>query len=117
MTANPLRGEVWLIDFSPRTGDEIDKLRRAVVVNDDAVGKLRLRVVVPLTGWQEKFRLSPWMVPLPPSKASGITKPVAADAFQVKSLSLKRFRRRLGALGVADMEEVSAGLAICLGIE
>ena len=42
---NPTRGEVWLIDFKPRIGDEIDKVRRGIVVNDDAIGRLKLRVL------------------------------------------------------------------------
>ena len=69
------------------------------------------------SGWQEKFRASPWMVPLKPSGGNGITKDVAADTFQVKSASLKRFQKRLGVLSVAEMEELSAGLAICLGLD
>jgi len=114
---SPSRGEVWLIDFSPKVGDEIGKERRGVIVNDDAVGILRLRVVVPLTGWQDKFLVSPWLVPLQPSATNGITKKVAADTFQVKSLSLRRLSKRLGVLSVAEMEELSAGLAVCLGID
>jgi mRNA interferase MazF len=43
------RGEVWLINLDPTVGAEIRKTRPAVIVNDDAIGALPLRVIVPLT--------------------------------------------------------------------
>jgi mRNA interferase MazF len=45
------RGEVWLINLDPTVGSEIKKTRPAVIVNDDAIGILPLRVIVPITAW------------------------------------------------------------------
>lgn len=42
-----LRGQVWLINFDPTVGAEIRKTRPAIIVNDDAVGILPLRVIMP----------------------------------------------------------------------
>ncbi len=39
----PRRGEVWMVDFDPAVGAEIRKLRPAVVISVDAVGRLPLR--------------------------------------------------------------------------
>ncbi|MBU0732774.1 MAG: type II toxin-antitoxin system PemK/MazF family toxin, partial [Proteobacteria bacterium] len=44
-----LRGEVWLINLDPTLGSEIKKTRPAVIVNDDAIGILPLKVIVPIT--------------------------------------------------------------------
>ena len=43
------KGEIWLINLNPTIGPEIRKTRPAVIVNDNAVGVLPLRVIVPLT--------------------------------------------------------------------
>jgi mRNA interferase MazF len=43
------RGQVWLINLDPTVGAEIKKTRPAVVVNNDAIGILPLKVVVPIT--------------------------------------------------------------------
>ena len=43
------RGDVWLINLDPTVGAEIKKTRPAVIVNDDAVGILPLKVIVPIT--------------------------------------------------------------------
>ena len=52
-----LRGEVWLISLDPTVGAEIRKTRPAMIVSEDAIGVLPLRVVVPLTEWKERYCL------------------------------------------------------------
>ena len=56
-----LRGEVWLINLSPTLGAEIQKTRASVIVNDDRVGILPLKVIVPITDWNDRYAQAPWM--------------------------------------------------------
>ena len=51
----PHRAEIWTVQFDPTVGAEIQKLRPSVVANVDSVGRLPLRIVVPLTDWQASF--------------------------------------------------------------
>jgi hypothetical protein len=51
----PKRGEIWLVDFDPSLGAEIRKARPAVVVSLDSIGRLPLRVVVPVTDWKTQY--------------------------------------------------------------
>lgn len=51
----PLHGEVWRVEFNPVKGDEIKKLRPAIVISTDSFNPLKTKLVVPLTTWQEKF--------------------------------------------------------------
>jgi len=76
MTTNPtpLRGEVWRIRFDPAEGDEIKKVRTAVVISEDAVGRLRLKIVVPITEWKPRYANYPWFVKLAPTPTNGLTK-------------------------------------------
>lgn len=59
-------------------------------MSSDAIGLLALRAVVPLTNWQDKFKDWEWLVRIDPSGANGLDKPSAADAFQVRSVSMRR---------------------------
>jgi len=43
------RGEIWLINLSPTLGAEMQKTRPTVIVNDDEVGILPFKVIVPIT--------------------------------------------------------------------
>ena len=93
-----LRGEVWLINLDPTVGQEIRKTRPAVIVSDDSIGVLPLKVIVPLTEWKDRYALAPWLVRVAPASDNGLEKPSAADAFQVRSVAQQRFVRRLGRL-------------------
>ena len=111
------RGEIWLINLDPAVGAEIKKTRPAVIVNDDAIGTLPLKIVVPVTQWKDRFSVAPWMVRLEPDDDNGLDKSSAADAFQVRSLAHERFVRRMGNLSDTAMREISSALAIVLQIE
>ena len=88
------RCDIGLINLDPTIGAEIQKIRPAVIVNDDQLGILPLQVIVPLTAWQDRYAVAPWFVRLEPNAENGLEKPSAADAFQVRSVSQQRFVRR-----------------------
>lgn len=113
--AQPSRGEIWLVRFNPQIGAEIEKMRPAVVVSIDAVGRLPLRIVVPVTAWSNDYVQTPWMIHLKPTGGNGLTKESAADAFQVKSVSLRRFDRRLGRVSAEQLDEITQAVALCIG--
>jgi mRNA interferase MazF len=117
MTTNPtpVRGEVWRIRFDPAEGDEIKKVRTAVVLSENAVGRLRLKIVVPITEWKARYASYPWFVFLAPMHTNGLTKDSGADAFQVKSVSETRFVDRLGELTPAQLDDIANAIAICVG--
>ena len=112
--ASPNRGEIWLVRFDPSIGDEINKSRPAVVVSSQALTKLRLRIVVPITAWQQRFSKIPWHYPLKSGANTGLDKDSAADALQVKSVSLDRFIKKIGCVTATDLEEISAAIQMLI---
>lgn len=116
MTApTPARGEIWLVDFDPSVGSEYQKVRPALVVSLDAIGRLPLRLVVPITDWKPQYATYPWFTLLTPDATNGLAKDSGADAFQTKSVSLTRFVRPLGRVTAAQLDAVAAGIALCVG--
>jgi mRNA interferase MazF len=111
------RGEVWLICLDPTVGAEIKKTRPAVIVNDDSIGVLPLKVIVPITEWKDRYSIAPWMVRIQPDPENGLDKPSAADTFQMRSVAQQRFMRRIGKLSETVMRQITAALAIVLKIE
>jgi mRNA interferase MazF len=86
-------------------------------VNDDAIGILPLKVIVPITEWKDRYAAAPWLVRLLPDSENGLEKPSAADAFQVRSVSQQRFVRRIGKLSETQMQTINEALARVLCIE
>jgi mRNA interferase MazF len=113
--AAPKRSEIWLVDFDPTIGAEIRKIRPAVVVSLDNIGRLPLRMVVPVTDWKPAYANLPWFVEIPVSPTNGLGKHSGADAFQTKSVSVNRFVRLLGSLTPAQMDAISSAIALCVG--
>ena len=112
------RGEVWLLNLDPTVGAAIRKTRPVVIISSDAIGALPLRVIVPLTEWKEHYEGASWMVRIEPVPANGLSKRSAADAFQVRSVSMTRFVRQVGRLTQAELAAIvyALGLVIEAGI-
>ena len=111
----PKRGEIWLIDFDPSVGAEIQKMRPAVVISVDTIGRLPLRIIVPLADWKTQYANYPWFVELPASSTNGLAKDSGADAFQTKSVSHARFVRLLGKATTAQLDDIASAIALCVG--
>jgi mRNA interferase MazF len=110
------RGEVWLLNLDPTVGAEIRKTRPAIIVNDDAIGVLPLKVIVPVTDWKDHYAVAPWMVKLDADLQNGLTKPSAADSFQVRSVARERFVQRVGRVSDHHLRQIADALAVVLKI-
>jgi mRNA interferase MazF len=104
----PKRGEIWLVDFDPAVGAEIRKARPAVVLSVDAIGRLPLRIVVPITDWKPVYSAYPWFVELPTTQQNRLHKHSGADAF--------RFVQLLGEVSPQQIDEIAEAVAMCIGV-
>ena len=110
------QGEIWAVSLDPTIGSEIRKTRPVFVVNDDAVGKLPLKIIVPLTEWKSQYGQAPWMVRVAPDQRNKLSKASGADCFQVRSVSERRFVKRIGTVDDKVMDRIREGLAAVLSI-
>jgi mRNA interferase MazF len=111
------QGEIWLINLDPAIGSEIKKTRPAVIVNDNVLGRLPLKIIIPITEWKEKYEIAPWMIKIKPDKENKLKKPSAADCFQIRSVSQERFVKQIGEVSDIYMNEIRIGLSKVLSIE
>jgi mRNA interferase MazF len=112
------RGEIWLVDFNPGFGSEMAKRRPAVIVSADYVGILPLKVVVPITDWNDRYYQYSWMVYIAPCPDNGLNKIGGIDCLNVRSVSTEpeRFIRKLGQVDANTMADVLAAIAIVLDL-
>ncbi len=101
-------------------GSEIGKLRPALVIGDETLGRLPVRIVVrivvPITGWDTRYRQYPWMTELKANIGTGLSKVSAADALQIRTVSLHRFQEKLGTLPMGIVDEIASSIALCLRV-
>jgi len=115
LNRNLLKGEIWFINLDPTIGAEIQKMRPAVIVNENAMGILPLRIIVPLTAWKDRYLIAPWMVRIDPDAENGLNKPSAADAFQIRSVSQARFTRQVGRVSDDILHKILEAIQIVIG--
>ena len=104
------QGEIWEINLNPTIGAEIKKKRPAVIINDDSIGILPLRVIVPITGWKDNFSGAIWMVKIEPDTPNKLAKMSAIDTFQIRSISTKRFIKKIGLIQPDILSEIKAAV-------
>ena len=104
------QGQIWEINLSPTIGAEIEKKRPAIIINDDAIGILPLKVIVPITEWKDRFQGAIWLVRIEPDYENKLKKPSAIDTFQIRSVSTKRFLRKTGLVSSNVLGETKAAI-------
>ncbi len=92
----------------------MQKTRPAAIISSDLFEAQPLRIIVPITTWQEKFARWPFMVFIKQSTANGLTQDSAGNVLQVRSIELVRLSRKLGVLSDEEMEALTAGVALCI---
>jgi mRNA interferase MazF len=112
-----ISGEIWYVSLDPTVGDELQKIRPVVVLNPGHDRHLRLAVVVPVTGWRQGWQGNPFFVKLDPAPTNGLEKTSAVDCFQIRSLSHRRFKRHLGNISDAVLDQVLSAVALILDID
>ena len=112
--SKPKRGESWLVDLNPTRGQEMQKIRPVIVISSDLFQPVSLRIIIPVTTWQEKFTDQPFMVKILATQDNGLDRDSAGNVLQVRSLSTERFVRSLGRVSSECLQEILAGLIICV---
>ena len=114
---SPKRGEIWLVDLNPTRGQEIQKTRPVVIISAKIFSPLPLRIVIPITSWQEKFSDRLFMVKIEASPENQLGRDSAGNVLQVRSISTERFVKQLGQVSDEVLQELLAGLIICIDYE
>ena len=109
------QGEIWMINLDPTVGAEMNKTRPAVIVNDDQLGILPLKIIVPITDWKEHYSVAPWMIAIDPSNQNGLIKKSSIDCFQIRSISKSRLIKRIGQITFNEILQLQEGIIKVVG--
>jgi mRNA interferase MazF len=109
------QGEIWEIRLDPTVGAEIQKTRPALIVNVDALGKLPLKVIAPITDWKDAYAAYPWMVKIENDERNGLAKPSAIDCFQIRSVSVDRLTVQYGRAAPETVSQTQEAIATLVG--
>ena len=108
------RGEIWLVDFEPQVGSEINKQRPALVLTADVLQRLPVVTVLPIRERKAHHSKQFYFIGLLPSKINGLKKESSIDCIQIKSFTKERCIRKLGIIDKEELLEVEAAVRLSL---
>ncbi len=111
----PKRGEVYLVNFDPTLGSEIQKTRPALVLQNDISNEYSPITIVAAITSQFDERLYPTEVLIQPPEG-GLTTNSVVLLNQIRSIDKKRLIKKLGSLNMDTMEQVDRAIQISLGL-
>ena len=106
----PHRGDLYLVEFDPARGHEIQKTRPALIIQNDIGNQYSpVTIVAAITS-----KLSPTPYPVEvivaASKGNGLQVRSAIQLSQIRSVDCERLVKRLGTLDEAAMLQVDRAL-------
>lgn len=111
----PKRGELYLVNFDPTVGAEIQKTRPALVIQNDTANKHSPITIVAAVTSQFDEPLYPTEVMIVPPEG-GLRVRSVALLNQIRSIDKRRLIRRLGALSAKTLDDVDRALLVSLGL-
>lgn len=111
---NPKRGEIWLVNFDPTIGSEINKTRPALIIQNDIANTYSpVTIVAAITSVTLGEKTYPTEV-LVTNGTGGLTNDSLILLNQIRTIDKARLVKRLGTLSTTLMTKVSTAIEISL---
>jgi mRNA interferase MazF len=114
-----MRGDVYFVQLSPRSGSEQQGTRPCIIVSTDAFNNVQgwqSITVVPLTSAKRWFKPSPTVVLLAKGEAN-LPKQSAALAHQITTIDRSKLQNKVGTMSANVLEELEQAIINYLEID
>ena len=111
----PIRGEIYLVNFDPTIGSEINKTRPALIIQNDLANENSPVTIIAAITSKFDDRLYPTEVRIDPPEG-GLKTISVVLLNQSRTIDRQRLIRRIGAIGSGELNEVDRAIQISLGL-
>jgi mRNA interferase MazF len=111
----PIRGEIYLVNFDPTIGSEISKTRPALIVQNNIANKSSPIIIIAAITSKFDDRLYPTEVLIEPPEG-GLKTTSVILLNQIRSIDRQRFIKRIGAISLEKLSEVDRAIQISFGL-
>ncbi|MEY4518169.1 MAG: hypothetical protein RLZZ499_768 [Cyanobacteriota bacterium] len=107
------RLEIWWIDLDPAKGNEAQKTRPCLILQNDLGNQYsEITMIVPF----QEPKSYPFVVNIEPSKENGLDRRQGLNFSQMRVAHYSRFRSKLGVLENSYLAQIERAIAIELSI-
>ena len=111
------QGEIWDITLGNKSVADIGENCPVIILNDDIIGILPSRVIVPLTDWQDKFDKAIWLIRLEPNDENNLGRVTAVDAFQLYTIPTTWFLKKIGTVTAEELQHIKNAVKAIINAE
>ena len=111
------QGEIWDINLGNSQSANRREKCPVIIINDDIIGIIPSRIIVPLTEWQDKFENAIWLIRIEPNDENNLGKTSAVDAFQLHTIPIARFIKKIGMLSAIELLQVKNAVKAIINAE
>ena len=108
--------DICLVNLNPTQGAEINKARPCIIVSNNDIKVLPLKIVVPLIGYKEHHNKS-WLVKINPTLETGLSKDSTADPMHMRSVSNDRIIKTIGSVDDKTYQQIKNAIKIVLDMQ
>jgi len=110
------RGDIFLVNFDPALGSEIQKVRPALVLQNDIDNEYSpVTIVAAVSSYTHDEKVYPTEV-FVHAREGGLDRDSVVLLNQLRTIDKQRLRKRLGSIRSETIDEVERALQISLGI-
>ncbi len=114
-TIQPIRGEIYLVNFDPTIGSEISKTRPALIIQNNIANESSPITIIAAITSKFDDRLYPTEVLIEPPEG-GLKTTSVILLNQIRSIDRQRLIKRLGVISVEKLNEVDQATQISFGL-
>ena len=105
-------GSIWLVNFEPSIGTEIQKTRPALIISNSDFNQIRKKVtLLPITSKIiDNPKIAPVVVTVPATESNGLSTNITIIAIEPNTFDKQRLIRFLGEIDLQTLEEVKQKL-------
>ena len=111
------QGEIWDINLGNNLETDGGDVCSVIVINDDIISILPVRVIVPLTKWQDEFDDAIWLIRVDPNNENNLDRTSAVDAFQMHTIPITRFIKKIGTVSVQELHLIKNAIKAIINAE
>lgn len=110
----PKRDKIYLVNFDPTIGSEINKIRPALIIQNDIANQYSpVTIVAAISSWTDE-KIYPTEILIRKNERSGLEKDSLVLLNQIRTIDKKRLVKKLGFLKKETMTYVDKALKISL---
>lgn len=108
--------DIYEVDLSQANSNKVIKKGLCVILSNNEMKSLPLKIIAPIIKYKDSYNGILWLIKIDPDDVNNIKSTCAIDIFQLRSISEKRFVKKIGEISDDDFKKCIKAINLVFGI-